>query len=377
MTTLAPEKKRTVPLSALSFGAGPVTMCDTGLQFSPESDPDATETIDSPTGGDESGTPAADAPPPPKAITIRARTNGVAYQGYWGPCIHDMAGFIPPKGPVPLDWNHSEDQDIGVADECIIDADGLLCKGRLIPFTPSDRAAELIYKGSQGVPYQASMVLDLDNLVVTEVPDGVTYNVNGQDIVGPMTVFSSWSVDGISILPYASDSDTSVEFSRGKGDVEIPVRIISMKEPEMDNTAPGTPADATKNALPPAAGQFSRDEALRFKTDFGASGFDWYLEGKSYPEAAKLFGAQLQSQIEGLRGELAKKDEALAAIAKERDEWKSKAEFRRGHPTPAKVDPPADGKVEETKPDPAHFGRSKGMQAFIGEIGKKLAASNN
>jgi hypothetical protein len=117
--------------------------------------------------------------------------------------------------------------------------------------------------------------------------------------------------------------------------------------------------------------------ALKFKTDFGAAGFDWYLEGKTYEEAAKLFGASKQTEIDALSADLAKKDEAITAITIERDQLKAKAEFRRGHQTPAKVDPPAGGAAAEEKTDPAHFGRSKGMSAFIADVEKRIQPSAN
>jgi hypothetical protein len=366
-----PAETRRVPRAALRFAAAAVTMSDTSLMnFSAENEPAAGSTVVADGVG---------APPPPKAITIRARTKGVAYQAYWGRCVHDFAGFLPPDGPVPLDWNHSEDSDIGVADELTVDDEGLFALGRLIPFTANDRAAELIYKGSQKVPYQASIVMDLENLIVTEVPEGVLYTVNGEEFEGPLVVFTQWSIDGISILPYGSDSSTEVQFSRGQGDVDVPVvRSPSLeKEPQMKPVEePGrvTPPPA---APPADAANFSRDMALKFKTDFGAAGFDWYLEGKTYEEAAKLFGASKQTEIDALSADLAKKDEAITAITIERDQLKAKAEFRRGHQTPAKVDPPAGGAAAEEKTDPAHFGRSKGMSAFIADVEKRIQPSAN
>lgn len=364
MKTLTPTSRRTVPRSALRFTATAVTMNDQNFTADPDA---AIEGQEPPDATEEA---AEGTPPAPKSINILARTNGVANQGYWGRCVHDFSGFIPPAGPVPLDWNHQEDADIGVADALTVDAEGLKASGRLIPFTANDRAAEIIYKGAQGVPYQASIVMNLETLIVTEVPTGQTYNVNGQDLEGPLTVFSQWTIDGISILPYGADPSTMVEFSRGLS-AEIDVAIIQAKEFQTMETkppeAPGTP---------PAAGQFSRDEALKFKTDFGAKGFDWYLEGKSYDEAARLFGADLQTQIEGLKADLAAKDTAIAALTAERDTFKAKAEFRRGHPTPAAKDTP-EGTEPEAKPDPSTFGRSAGMTAFTNAVAKRLKTSVN
>lgn len=359
MTTLTPTSRRTVPRSALRFSALAVTMNDQNFAADPDAELEGQEDA------------AEGSPPPPKTITIRARTNGVANQGYWGRCVHDFSGFIQPTGPIPLDWNHQEDADIGVADTLTIDAEGLLASGRLIPFSPNDRAAELIYKGAQGVPYQASIVMNLESLIVTEIPQGQTYTVNGQDLEGPLTVFSQWTIDGISILPYGADPSTMIEFSRGLS-AEIDVAIIQRKEFQKMETKP---PETSITPAPAPAGQFSRDEALKFKTDFGAKGFDWYLEGKTYTEAARLFGADLQTQIDGLKADLAAKDTTIAALTTERDTLKAKAEFRRGHQTPATKDTP--GTEPEEKPDPSTFGRSPQMTAFTRAVEKRLKASAN
>jgi hypothetical protein len=163
---------------------------------------------------------AGDAVPDPlaeKTITIVARTDGEATQGYWGRCIHDMSGFIPPAGPVPLDYGHQDGQPsdvVGVADSMAVVNGQLIATGRLIPFAAGDSASEVIFKGSKGVPYQASINMDLATLEVVEVPEGHTLPVNGGNFEGPGFVFTRWSVVGIAILPYGADASTSVQFAR-------------------------------------------------------------------------------------------------------------------------------------------------------------------
>lgn len=378
------ESKRKVPRAALEFAYGPpVTMCDVGVQMGADGASAAAAATN-----DDAG---SGSPPPPKAITILARTPGVAYQGYWGACVHNMDGFIPPTGPIPLDWDHNDGstEDIGVAETFEIGDEGLTVTGRLIPFTATDRAAEIIYKGGRGVPYQASINMDLLTLVVTEVPEGVSYPVNGQDFIGPLVVFEQWGIAGIAILPYGADSDTSVQFKAG-GDVDVTVKPFPSserggvsplaKEPTMTEPAkpgdavPATSPAAAPAALPAEAANFSRADALKFKTDFGAQGFEWYLEGKTYEEAAKLFGASKDARIAALEADLAAREATIKTVTTERDQFKAKAEFRRGHPGPVNTGLPADpnAKPGDEKPDPAHFGRSKGMSAFVRTIATKL-----
>lgn len=360
MTTTLTRSSRRVPRAALMFAAAALG------EFSTET-PDGSV-------------------PAPYPITIRARTTGVAYHGFWGRCVHDMAGFIPPTGPVPLDWNHCEDEDIGVADSFTVDAEGLLVAGRLIPFTAEDRAAEIIYKGREGVPYQASVVLDLENLIVTDVPEGSSFEVNGQVFEGPLTVFSQWSIDGVSVLHAGADGSTSLQFSRGDNvefDVTVQTPAPTKEPPPMVDPAPNT---TPPPVLPPNAANFSRDELQRWKTHFGAAGAEWYIDGthKTFEEAALQFGRNLQTQLTeqktALEATIADRDKTIAELTTERDQLKAKTEFRRGHQTPAKVDPPADGGNQKPVSDPtnpAHFGRSPGMAAFVNAVAAKLPKSTN
>lgn len=296
--------------------------------------------------------------PAEKPIRIVARTGGEAYQEYWGRCVHDMAGFIPPKGSVNLDYAHKPDESIGVATVKIVNGE-LIADGRLIPFKPNDQASEVIFKGSKGIPFQASIVMNPATCEVRKVRDGETVNVNGGKFSGPGAIFTRWGIDGIAILPYGSDPSTSVEFARGKPDIQVSVQTPIEKEAPMTDpviTPPITPPVAP--VIEPVANpdNFSRAACLQFKTDFGPAGQDWYLEGKTYSEAAKLFGADLQAKLDEANTKLAAQATELATVIADRDAFKAKSEFKRGQaaPVPGK---PTEGEPEKKKADLADFGR--------------------
>ncbi|MFO1046031.1 MAG: hypothetical protein U0941_29995 [Planctomycetaceae bacterium] len=346
--------QRNVPRSALMFAAA------VALTAAEDLAQDA---------ADEASENEAGTPPPPYPITILARTAGHAYQGYWGRCVHDMKGFIVPSGPVPLDWNHGEDADIGVGESFAITDGGLEIKGRLIPFTANDRAAQLIYKGQEGVPYQASVVMSPENLVVTEVPEGAVFTVNGRNETGPLTVFSQWSIDGVSILLYGADAGSAVQFSRDQS--QLAVTVNTLKEPHVE------PKPETPTELPADALTFSRSEMERWKANFGAESIQWFIDGTaaSFEAAALHFGRKLSDQVTQLNAKLAERDATIAALTTERDELKQRLEFRRGHATPARMEPPADQTEERRETaNPAHFGVSSAMHRFTQAIAAKLTA---
>ena len=312
---------------------------------------------------------------PEKSITITARTTAEAYQGYWGKCVHDMGGFIPPTGPIPLDYSHDGSEAIGVADSYSIDNGKLVFAGKLIPFKPDDNAAKVIFQGSKGVPFQASIVMDPAGLEAEKIPEGKTVKVNGIDFSGPGTVFRKWGINGIAILPYGADSTTSVEFQRGKPDVEV---FIKEAEPMTEEVKKEEAIKVIAEAVKPIENpdHFSRKDVLKFKTDFGQAGVDWYFDGKSYEEAAKLFQADLNAKLTAKDAELAAANEALAKATKERDEFKAKAEFKRGQALPVPVTPTDEAKTEvdqeALKKRAMSFGRTVSAQAWVESVAAKM-----
>jgi hypothetical protein len=391
---------RRVPLNALYFAAD-VTVVDAA---SVPADPPAS-------------------PPPPKSITIRARTAGEAYQGFWGRCVHDMAGYLPPTSPIPLNFNHDRDNLIGVIPTApTIDAGELVAAAQIVPFTDADQAAEIIYKGKQGVPYQASVQLDLPTLIVEEVEANITVNVNGQDFTGPLVVFRQWGLAAISICPFGADSNTSVEFRRGD---EFDVTCFSAQgSPSMDDTATSTTPPAEEKKPEPSAfaawakDNFAMDEAdmndeqkakfmaafeaapkteeqppeenseetppedakkddfaataKRMLTDFGATGAVWAAEGKSYNEAAGLFRTEQATQLTAAKTRITELEAKLA-------DFEKRGNFHRGHATPAAFQPPADQPVGASPGSNAtdFSGFSPSRQSLINAIASRLKTSAN
>jgi hypothetical protein len=148
-----------------------------------------------------------------KDIKLVARTGGIAHHGHYGRCIHDMSGFIKPTKPVVLDFNHDGGEPVGYATNFSTAGGNLTATGKLLPFEGNDAASKIIFQGKAGVPYQCSIVMNPD-VQTEEVKAGQSVKVNNGTFTGPGTIFRKWSIDGVALLPYGSDSATSVEFSR-------------------------------------------------------------------------------------------------------------------------------------------------------------------
>ena len=314
-----------------------------------------------------------------RPITIKARTSSVGYQKYWGRCVHDMAGFHNPGKPVPLDYDHQPGAAIGVADRVeVVDGD-LIAHSRLVPFSKGDQADKIIYHGTKGVPYQASIVMSLDGLEVEEVPEGKTVAVNGGEFSGPGAVFRKWGIDGIAVTPYGADSKTSVQFSRDFPDVEISVFTLKESEPMVDPVIGATIAPNANAAPAVDTSKFiNREDLAKFKTDFGAAGVDWCFDGKTYAEAAKLFSDGLKAELETLKtshaSELAAKDATISELTTERDALKVKSEFNRGKAAPV-PNKPNDGATAPAEKQ--NFGLQGPRAALAASILKRMQPSKN
>lgn len=272
------EKTRTIPRSALKFAA----------DLQPAGDPvqvDNSQLF---------------------PFSMIARTPGVAMHQFWGRCVHDFAGMAQVKPSVSVDYCHNPQDVVGFADRITVSAAGLEMSGALVSTRPEDRAAEIAGKRKAGVPYEASILTSWDNLVIEEIPQGFSTEVNGQLVEGPVVVFRQWELWGVAICPYGSDADTSVQFSAGLSG-EVSVRL---KEPAMTQPAP---------AAPPA--KTGRD----YISAFGQKGAVWFAEGKPWDEAVNKFSEELQQEN---REKSTKIDELSAQITQlSADLEKAKAEY--------------------------------------------------
>jgi hypothetical protein len=155
-------------------------------------------------------------------IKLVARSAQPIEHWYWGRVAHDLSGMTS-KSRVPLDYCHNEAEVIGYANKFTVDGDGLVASGALTPYADGDRASEVIHKSREGVPYEASIFFDPDNLVIEEIPRGMSATVNGYDLEGPAAVIRQWTLRGIAVCPYGADGSTSVQFSKSGRDVAVAV----------------------------------------------------------------------------------------------------------------------------------------------------------
>jgi hypothetical protein len=250
--------------NATPFEVDPKGLCFEGeITPMPEAAPVETPAVD-PAQAPE-GEPATTPALPPIPFRCVARTGKPAPHGWWSsPTVQDFAGMSHAER-IAVNFGHNDTEIVGYADQFDTSSGDLVLTGALTPTTPDDRASQLKQQWDAGVPFQASIEVSEDGLVIEEIPAGVQAVVNGLTVDGPVTIFRAWKLRGVAVCQNGADDGTSFQFSAKNAKA-----MASM----FRRVAPAAPP-ATKTGP-------------EFIAAFGQQGAVWFAEGKSWDEARDL-----------------------------------------------------------------------------------------
>lgn len=284
-------------------------------------------------------------------VELLARSSEPVDHWYWGPCIHDLAGFSVHKATLPLDYCHDPEEVLGFLDTFDVREGRLFVAGRLLLL--SDRGKAVLANARAGVPYEASISFD-GPLSVEEVQPGATAEVNGRLYQGPLLIFRKWALRGVAVCPYGYDRHTATNLSRpltitltepetmprkkpqptdlqadppaadpATSDVtatpdpatpETPVEADPATSGEPDGTQdPAVPDPPATPETPPADATQQTDRAAegrRFIDAFGDRGARWFAEGLTFEEAREKHIEAIQAENTELRARIAALGEA-------------------------------------------------------------------
>lgn len=292
--------------------------------------------------------PLAEGKPPRGKISMLARSSKPIYHWWWGKVVHDMAGFVSPQR-VPIDYCHDDTELLGTLDKFTASNAGLMVGGEVVSFSPQDRAAEVLFRGSAeggALPYQSSIFFTFETL--EEVMPGASVEVNGEQFTGPGIVIRKWSVRGVAVCPYGYDPNTSTQFAdRLVGEIPFsflqPENAMSVTNPTSAKpTSPAAaqaaqlstsqqPAGGTSTAEPAGATELGKvgtpdpepedphakltAELKRFTDRFGAvNGAKWFTERKSFADALELHIAEQEKQLAASKAETAAVQQKLNSL---------------------------------------------------------------
>jgi hypothetical protein len=125
---------------------------------------------------------------------------------YWQRFVVDLSSIAPHKPRLTVDYNHNDQLIIGYGENFHVTPEGLKATGKLIAGTYADEIVKLV---KQGVPFEASVVIDLNNAIETRVGADQTIVVNGRTFQGPLSVYAHVPLEGFSICPHGADKFTT------------------------------------------------------------------------------------------------------------------------------------------------------------------------
>lgn len=152
----------------------------------------------------------------PRRFRIVANT-GTPFRQWWSPdpCIIDLAGLDISAQQIPALQDHKPEPEyvVGQTDRVAIEAGQVICEGPIFPVT---EAAETVLKlADAGYRWQSSV--GAYELSMEFLAAGVSANVNGQEVTGPMSIVRKSVLREISFTVLGADRQTSAIVARHKG----------------------------------------------------------------------------------------------------------------------------------------------------------------
>lgn len=247
-------------------------------------------------------------------IRMLARTGGALQHAYWGRIVHDFAG-MQHRDAIPIDYQHKSGDPIGVVNAFeVIDGD-LYLSGSLESIREGDVAHELMQKRDRGIPFQASIFFDPNDLELEFLPEGMTQEVNDRTIEGPAVIATKWRLRGVAVTPHGYDVGTESQFSAPAGAFSLTWKGEPMTKkdakPEAEKTADqgelnaadkpevkDDPKPEAKAELSKPAEKDFREIAKDYAAKFGAEdGFKYFTDGLSMEQAALKHCDNLQTRL--------------------------------------------------------------------------------
>jgi hypothetical protein len=239
-------------------------------------------------------------------ITVLARTGKPVYHWYFDWIVHDMEGMVS-KDRIAFDYRHDPDEPIGYADKITATTD-LQLSGELLSRSSDDEAAKIMDLGPAGVPYEASIHFHPSSMELEFLPTGMSTVVNGETIVGPMTIVRKWELLRCAICLTGVDSGSQTSFE-GKSASATQFELTWRNGMTKDNSK-GTEGDAGKQSADTVSKETGADttalrsqfeaemktQLQRYITKFGAEdGAKYFTEGVQWEAALEAHCAKLEA----------------------------------------------------------------------------------
>lgn len=147
---------------------------------------------------------------------------GIAYSGkmiknhpFWGDLIFDIAS-MKSKPKIPILFNHDMEKIVGSGS--LQFSNEVKVTGTISNITEHGKYLYELIKG-EGFPMQESVYIEPESIRNLQKNESMT--VNGENVVGPATIFLGGKIKEVSLTPLGADSETSTTVFNLNEEVEI------------------------------------------------------------------------------------------------------------------------------------------------------------
>lgn len=194
---------------------------------------------------------------------------------------------------VTIDYDHDTKEVIGFCENVRAENGQLMGNGSLLPFSRGDRASEVAYK-TQFVPYGVSPTIDLNVADREDIETGQEIEINGRRLAGPLTIYRNVPVLGVSICPYPTDGNTSIQTLKRNLNRETENEPGNKTEKETEEKM----EEEIKTPQAAEATSVKDAELQKYIDKFGLeAGVRFYQEGKSFEDAISERFDELNAQV--------------------------------------------------------------------------------
>ena len=176
-----------------------------------------------------------------RTFYVTAYTGKPVDLGFWGKIIFDLSG-LQTKERVPILRDHRRDKIVGFSRRIWVDESGLHLRG---DFSKTTRdAQEVLSLADEDFPWQASVGIVPLKIKILEAKEKAT--INGQEIEGPIEIWTQSQVGEVSLTPWGADNETAaiamtadntkklveIEINYKKREINMPEITLELLEKE-------------------------------------------------------------------------------------------------------------------------------------------------
>jgi hypothetical protein len=161
--------------------------------------------------------------------------SGSPIETWWGRFVIELSTMTYHKPRLVVNYNHNDQLIIGYGENFQVTPDGLKSTGKLVTGTYAD---ELVKLSKEGVPFEASVEIELDAGVETRVGAESQIMANGRTYSGPISIYNNVPLSGYAICPHGADKFTNFTLLKKEKDFMKKKPLTKLSDDTKDETAP-------------------------------------------------------------------------------------------------------------------------------------------